>query len=64
MKDNETFQAGFKDVDASGYGSGDQNSKGGPQRKAGVLQIRRSDQATLNAHVEDLASGKAVVVDG
>jgi hypothetical protein len=63
MKGLEDFAGCFKGSGASGSGAGDGNSNT-ETSKTGVLRIKASDKALMSKHVDDIATGKAVVVEG
>lgn len=73
IKNNPDFSGAFEGSGASGTGATGEASNAGDQKKgvdnaggkAGkIIEIKRSDQAAINANFEKIASGEAVVVDG
>jgi len=63
MKGSERFGRAFESSGTTGTG-GPGDRKGGPPPPSGkVRQIARDDQEGINASIEDIAAGKAVVVD-
>lgn len=65
MKENEVFAAGFEDVNASGFGSGNEGKGGGGgAKKVGDrIIIKRGDQEAMNAHVDEIAAGEVDFID-
>ena len=61
MKDNNTFAAGFTDVDASGFDT--DSGKQLPAGHQGKKVIKADDQDALNANMEGIARGEVIVVD-
>lgn len=55
-------EAPYLFMDSKGSG-GDGNRSGGDKGGDGIIRISRTDEAAKSKHIEDIASGKAVLVD-
>jgi hypothetical protein len=64
MKGHDDYSAAFDGTGNSGTGSGGGDKPNKPSIQGGVRQIPSSDQDQIDANFEDIASGKAVVVEG
>jgi hypothetical protein len=68
LKSKDRFAPLFKGSQATGTGTPPSASSGAPSKpataKPGVTKILASDQKAINAHVDEIADGRAIVVDG
>lgn len=63
-RSNERFGFGFKGTGSAGSGADGGSGEGAPPKVGGVLQIKASDQDAVQANLDKISSGEAIIVDG